>query len=194
MKLFKIIAVCIVSVVLVVSLVLNVFLLCGFEISRKNDEAEPPTVSEIVETSEPGKPDKAKSPTVYVSKPESNVQPSDGKGGTLVYWDDNIKVIYTQSSEKECGIIHRFKIQNASSKTLSVLFTDVCINGRQVYISGLTCEHLLSGIETIGELVLMKKDWEQFTDSPSKVSFVIKLVNDKSQLDLYETERITLDF
>lgn len=199
MKLFKIIIICVVSVALVLSLALNVFLLCGFEIVKKADSPEPTPAESGTDAPEEKEPDKKPKPHKdrplhpTVSKDDGE-KPCDNSCGVLIYRDDNIKVTYLSSCEEASGPVHTMRLENTSSKTLTVLFSEVYINDREVFASGLTCEHLLSDTETDAGLYLVKTDWEHFTDSPDKVSFKIKLQNDKSRLDLYETDRITLTF
>jgi hypothetical protein len=113
---------------------------------------------------------------------------------TLVYEDDNITVTYLTSTEDSDEIVHLFNIKNTSEKTLTVITSELYLNGQRVYTSGLTCEKLLPDTDSDEELVLLNKEWKQVTNYPSKVSFKIKLLNDKSRLDLYETDLITLEF
>jgi hypothetical protein len=112
--------------------------------------------------------------------------------GYLIYQDNNIKVTYVGQEEKVYGPVLYFKIQNLSSETLNVLCTDVYIDGQLVFISGLTCENLLPNTEVVEEFVLTPKDGKQLTDI-DYVSFIIKLVKSKSYLDLYESNRITIN-
>ena len=110
----------------------------------------------------------------------------------LVYHDSNIRVTYVGYEVKAYGPVIYFNIENFSDKALTVLCTDVYIDGCRVYHSGLTCEKLAAGSETVEEFVLLPED---NTDvyNVDKVSFIIKLVNAKSYLDLYESGYITLD-
>jgi hypothetical protein len=114
--------------------------------------------------------------------------------GKLVYDDTNIKVTYVSTQKIDEGIVHNFKIENLTKKTLTISFTDIIINGTKVYISGLTCENLLPETDTVEEFVLYEKDWNSFTENPSDISFKIELVNSKSRLDWYESNLITMKF
>ena len=198
-RLVKIIAICAAAVVLLVSLSLNVFLLYKAEAdSGQYVASKTPDTSEN-ESKPSSLPDDK--PSCHCCKKRPNVtvdisadEEPAGNTGVLVYEDENIRVTYLQSANKTYGPAHKFRIENTSKKTLTVLFTDVYIGGRQVFTSGLTCEHLLPETEAVEELILLKTDWEHFTDSPDKISFKIKLVNDKSHLDLYESARISMEF
>lgn len=110
----------------------------------------------------------------------------------LIYQDDNIKVKYLYSEDGPSGPVHKFEIENTTTKPLTVLFTDLYINGHPVYSSGLTCEKLQPDTAVVEEMFLLMKEYTQFTDY--EVTFTIKLINAKSCLDLYESEQITLKF
>jgi len=203
MKIFKMILNCVLPTILVFSLVLNVLLLCGFEITKKTDTGD---VSNITNTNL--KIDTSGSYDLNTDKVDENEDnnktdfdtnynpdiSNDESVGTLIYDDTNIKVTYLSTQEKDGNIIHNFKIENLTKKTLSIMFTDIIINGTKVYISGLTCENLLPETSTVEEFVLYEKDWNSFTEDPSDISFKIELVNSKSRLDWYESNRINMKF
>lgn len=198
MKMFKMILCCVIPTLLVISIILNILLLCGFEFTRNNPE--PQEQSQIMmEPNEQNESEQSKieynfeQPDVddTYSAPSSTNTSSD-TNETVVYEDDNITVTYLTCEKDSDEIVHYFNIKNTSKKTLTVITSELYINGQRVYISGLTCEKLLPGTDSTEELVLLNSEWTQFTNNPSKLSFKIKLTNDKSRLDLYETDLITL--
>lgn len=202
MKIFKLILNCVLPTVLVFSIVLNVLLLCGFKFTRKT---ELNNVSNINNTSSISVSNQNKDDIKAVDdKDTDNPNPdindynpdtsNDEPAETLIYDDTNIKVTYVSTQEKAGNIIHNFKIENLTEKTLSISFTDVIINGTTVYVSGLTCENLLPNTSTVEEFVLYEKDWNTFTEEPSNILFKIKLMNSKSRLDWYESNWINLKF
>jgi hypothetical protein len=200
MKIFKLILNCVLPTLLVFSIVLNVLLLCGFEIRKDSKELTPSDVQTTVTSVEDDTNNKCtkkpnKNPTTD-SKPTttSDVVSEPDSEGTLVYEDNNIRVSYLKTQQDVSGVVHKIKIENNTSKTLTVLFTDVIINGQKVYTSGLTCENLLPETTVVEDFVLLDKDWEHFTSSPDDVNFIIKLVNSKSRLDWYESDQIKLTF
>jgi hypothetical protein len=200
MKIFKLILNCVLPTLLVFSIVLNVLLLCGFEIRKDSKELTPSDVQTTVtpvedDTSNECTKKPNKNPTTD-SKPTttSDVVSEPDSEGTLVYEDNNIRVLYLETQQDVSGVVHKIKIENNTSKTLTVLFTDVIINGQKVYTSGLTCENLLPETDVVEDFVLLDKDWEHFTSSPDDVNFIIKLVNSKSRLDWYESDQIKLTF
>lgn len=200
MKIFKMILNCVLPTLLVFSIVLNVLLLCGFEIRKDSKELTPSNTQTIVTpieddnrnecTKSPNKnpiiEDERTDTSTVVSEPESDV--------TSVYEDNNIKVSYIETQQDVFGVVHKFRIENKTTKTLTVLFTDIIINGQKVYTSGLTCENLLPETTTVEDFVLLDKDYEHFTSSPDNVNFIIKLVNSKSRLDWYESDQLNLTF
>ena len=195
MKTFIIVLNCVIAFLLVLSLAFNVMTLYGWELKEKSADMPATEETASAESSETPTtlPNKDKRPCVQVSVTEDE-NDCDEHLELLIYKDDNLKITYITSESSLDGPIHKFKIKNTSPKALTILFCNLYINGREVYISGLTCENLLSGTETIEDLVLMNKDWEHFTATPEQVSFKIKVVSDTSRLDLYETDRITLTF
>lgn len=196
MKIFKMILNCVLPTILVFSLILNILLLCGFEFTKNTDDNYPPQQTQDVTIPNPPKntnkePSRPKCPNVQT--PEVN--PDDNNlTETLVYEDDNITITYLTSTEDSDEIVHLFNIKNTSDKTLTVITSELYLNGQRVYISGLTCEKLLPDTDSDEELVLLNEEWKQIINYPSKISFKIKLLNDKSRLDLYETDLLTLEF
>ena len=196
MKIFKMILNCVLPTILVFSIILNILLLCGFEFTNKTDENYSPQQTQNVSvsnSSEDTNKEQFTSNCPTVQTPEVNPD-ENNLTETLVYEDDNITVTYLTSTEDSDEIVHLFNIKNTSDKTLTVITSELYLNGQKVYISGLTCEKLLPNTDSDEELVLLNDEWKQVINYPSTVSFKIKLLNDKSRLDLYETDLITLEF
>lgn len=196
MKIFKMILNCVLPTLLVFSIILNILLLCGFEFTKKTDNNYSPQQTHNVSVSNSSEDtDKeqftSNCPTVQTPK----VNPDENNlMETLVYEDNNITITYLTSTEDSDKIVHLFNIKNTSDKTLTVITSELYLNGQRVYISGLTCEKLLPNTDSDEELVLLNEEWKHIINYPSKISFKIKLLNDKSRLDLYETDLITLEF
>lgn len=200
MKTFKMILCCVIPTLLVLSIILNILLLCGFEFSRTKTEPEILTPQTLVLPEE--KPEERFTemekdtetnsgiPTIDYDKPVETAEPVE----TAVYEDDNIKITYLTCDETTEEIVHSFKIENKSQKAISLITSELYLNGQRIYISGLTCDKLLPQSETTEELVLLNNEWKQFTNYPSKISLKFKLINEKSKLDLYETGLIKLTF
>lgn len=197
MKLFKLIATCVMATLLVISITLNILLLCGFEFTRAKTESSPNLQTDVVTSETQTKPtDKYKDKQTEISNNQATSSKDDYKTYEaethgVLYEDNNVKVTYDHSVEETYGYVHKIKIENKSTKTLNVLFTDVHINGQEVFTSGLTCEKLLPGTSSIEDFVVLDKDWEHFTNAPTNLTFKVKLTNAKSYLDLYESDTIT---
>lgn len=124
---------------------------------------------------------------------DTTVPNESEKEPKLFYQDEYIKIIYMYSDANILGPTYKFKIENISDRSLTIRFSDVYIDGYQTFISGLTCSDLLPGMKAIEELYLMEYEWEDFTDSPSEISFVIEIVNPKSYSTIHVSERIDLN-
>jgi hypothetical protein len=222
MKTFKLILNWVLPVLLVISIVLNIFLACRPESTEENEPAD--VVTETVQPDTPEKPkdrDKDKDrPTLDrdsnkykdSQKHDSITYPSDKHNDeshctrepnnkpeykaeeNVIYQDNNIKIIYLYTEEVASGLAHKFRLENTSSKTLTVLLTDIHIDGRKIFVSGLTCDKLLPHDSAVEDLILMSNEVVQSAKDPSDFSFVVKLVNEKSKLDLYESDRIGIYF
>ena len=203
MKLFKLILNCVLPVILIISLVLNVLLLMGFKITKEDTKV--PEQTEVVETDcvKPhNKEDKNKRPepeqTEEIEETEETVveetttpehEESDYR---IIYEDNNIRVKYICFDYTRPDPTYHFEIENLSTKTLNILFTDVCVNGKVVYVSGLTCDKLRPETSLVDEFVLSTKDNIDYNPS-TEISFRIKLTDSKSYLDLYTTKQITFN-
>jgi hypothetical protein len=196
MKLFKIIMNSVITTILIISITLNVLLLCGFQFTKDTSEMDIPSTSKPA-TIETTSIDTIDTNAEFVSQDTTKATYNESAEDTneeVIYQDDNIKVKYLQSTDAPAGTEHNFEIENKSSKTLTIVFTDLYVNGHPVYSSGLTCEKLLPGTTTVEEMVLLDKEASVSTTDEHTVSFIIKLVNAKSCLDLYDSERINIKF
>lgn len=195
MKIFKLILNCVLPTLLVFSILLNILLLNGFEFTKNKKEVVPESKTSFDVTIDDFTNHKHKDPTrqddieITFSK-DKNPSETTEQPGKLIFEDDNFKVTYLRTRKESSDAVHKIKVENKSRKPLTILFTDVIINDQKVYTSGLTCENLLPETTVIEDFVLYEKDWNHFTDSPTNVSFKIKLVNSKSRLDWYESDRI----
>ena len=190
MKLFKIIINCVVIIVLILSITINFFLfytiarfintdITVFKQVRFNyvlDKGYPETSHGVIQTIPPFNPHEE----IIEVKPAKKA----------FYQDDYIKVTCVGSEESTAGPIHKFEIENTSNRQLTILFTDLYINGHMASSSGLTCEKLDSRTKVIADLYLLTCEWENVTDSPTEVTFRIKLVNPNTWLDIFESERL----
>jgi hypothetical protein len=199
MKLFKLISVCVISVLLVISITLNIFLLSGFKITKEDSKNVTVQNSQVViDTQNNSTKDSIPNPNLNNSIPDNSTKcPNEEKKEdttNYLYKDNNIKVTYLGQDKERVERTYLFYLENLSTKTVNVLFTDIYVDGKQLFISGLSCENLLPETSRTENFILFSKEVDQYSKSPTTVTFKIKLVNSNSYLDLYESDQITLTF
>lgn len=193
MKIFKVIMNCVIATLLVVSVVVNIFVLAGFRIVDSNTYTLNINVSQNAlydHWSGPRKPCN-KQPSKHEHKSFLIEEPEEPVIRELVYQDNNITVFYRGIKEDSAELTYLFEVKNTSSTTLNITFNNLTIDGKRVYVSGLTCEKLLPGNVTIEDFVVKEVDGSQDSDSGRVFTFNLKLMNAKSYLDLYESDTIT---
>lgn len=205
MKLFKIIMNCVMSVLLVLSIALNIFVLSVLGISNGESFKQALLAKELLngfsstETTETTEPDVHPDEWFVTDDPNysiENYKPNNEPTTTApIYQDENVKITYMKKEEDHLlGPVYKFVIENTSDRPLTVSFSDVYIDGFKVDLSGLYCEDLEAGAKAVSELTLYTSDWEDFTTNPKRVEFRVRLTNPKSLLTIYETsDRITFD-
>lgn len=192
MKTFKIVINCVVSSLLVISLVLNILFLLGFTFTKDKNPETPTEYIQEVDKSDCEESTSSDTSSTTPSKQTEDTSTVDTSTEKLIYEDSNIKVLYCGIKEDTPELTYLFKIENLSSKTLNVTFDNLFINGQKVYISGLTCEKLLPNTSSISDFVFKETDPISKQDT-NELIFNIKLMNAKSYLDLYTTEQITFN-
>lgn len=193
MKLFKLIMTCVIATLLVISVTLNILLLCGYQFKKEDKNPAQPEIN----FSQNYRPEnyeqnQTKEDNVETNPGTETPDQTTDKEPKAFYEDGTIKVTFVNSEDGPHGPVHQFKIENLGDKAVTVLFTDLYIDGHQVFHSGLTSEDIQPGTSTIGELYLLTEEWSQFTSTPDELSFVIKLIDPDFSLDYYSTDRLTL--
>lgn len=204
MRLFKLIMNCVVAVLLVLSLLTNI-LICSILGIRDGEsfrqlilakgqvtaqDSDRPVVEEATEVTGPVEeetgPAETVEPTTVTETEVSEIPP--------IYQDENVKVTYLRQEDNIFGLDYKFLIENTSDRPLTITFSDLYIDVFKVDLSGLYCDNLEIGAKAVKSLTLIQSEWEEFTTSPNRVDFRIKLINPKSLLTIYETsERITFE-
>ena len=205
MKLFKIIMNCVMSVLLVLSIALNIFVLSVLGISNGESFKQALLAKELLnafsstETTETTEPDVYPNEWFVTDDPNYSIENHNPNNEptttTPIYQDENVKITYMKKEEDHLlGPVYKFVIENTSDRPLTVSFSDVYIDGFKVDLSGLYCEDLEVGAKAVSELTLYTSEWEDFTTNPKRVEFRVRLTNPKSLLTIYETsDRITFD-
>lgn len=204
MRLFKLITNCVVSVLLVLSVVLNIFIFSVLGIHNGESFKQTLLAKELLTGFSSVEPETETEPTtepvinqITTPAPETTTPAENNQITTTapIYQDENVKITYVKKEEDHLlGPVYKFVIENTSDRPLTVSFSDVYIDGFKVTLSCLYCEDLEAGAKSVSELTLYQSEWEDFTTSPKRVEFRVRLTNPKSLLTIYETsDRITFD-
>jgi hypothetical protein len=197
---------CVSSVLLVLSVALNIFIFSVFGIGTSEGFKQALLAKELITGLSSVEPDetvpeetKASDP-VEETTPEVSTVPTENKDNsetskvTPIYQDENVKITYMKKEEDHLlGPVYKFIIENTSDRPLTVSFSDVYIDGFKVDLSGLYCDDLEMGAKAVADLTLYQSEWEDFTTNPSRVEFRVRLINPKSLLNIYDSDVITFD-
>lgn len=191
MKTFKIIMNCIIAALLVVSLTINILALSGFRLVGKDTYTPNTNVSQNANNEPQNECNKQpnKQPNNFNNQ-QNNTQQSAAETKEVFFENELVRITYLKYEDGVFGPEYVFEIENISDKELTVRFSDLYIDNYQVFISGLTCTDLLAGKKAVSEMTLLTTEWEQFTDCPTSVSFVIEIVNPKSYSTYFKSDRI----
>lgn len=195
MKLFKIIMNCVIATLLVVSVTINIFVLAGFRIVNTNTYTPNTNVSQNANNEPQNECNKQnnrqpnKQPNSFNTQ-QNNTQQNNTETKEVFFENEFVRITYLKYEDSIFGPEYIFEIENISDKELTVRFSDLYIDNYQVFISGLTCTDLLAGKKAVSEMTLLTTEWEQFTDCPTSVSFIIEIVNPKSYSTYFKSDRI----
>lgn len=195
MKTFKIIMNCVIAALLVVSLTVNILALSGFRLVGKDTYTPNTNVSQNAynepqnECNKQNNKQPNKQPNNFNNQ-QNNTQQSATETKDVFFENELVRITYLKYEDGVFGPEYVFEIENISDKELTVRFSDLYIDNYQVFISGLTCTDLLAGKKAVSEMTLLTTEWEQFTDCPTSVSFIIEIVNPKSYYTYFKSDRI----
>lgn len=201
MKLAKTIAIMVLSVLLAFSLFFNIFivtileikdvdsfkqvLLCRELFDSLNDLSDSTAEEEPEDTTKPDD-------TELESIPDSTtpvVKPAEGK---TIYNDNGVKIVYVEQELGLLGPSLKFYIENNSDQTLDISLTDVYIDGFKADFCGLTCSNLEAGKKAYESFAIWESDYEDFTEFPSVVQFVVEIKDSESWNTIDETEHMSI--
>jgi hypothetical protein len=209
-KRFKIIVNCVIAVLFIVSLSFNVFIMSVLELNDAASFRQTVLAKELLNErcqgnccveEEPNDIlvendiEESEKPEDVVEESETPVEKDDSIRPVIppLYQDENVKITYLNKVDSTFGLAYEFEIENTGDKPVTVEFSDIYIDGFKVELSELTCKSLVVGEKATGVFTLVQSEWETFTVAPSKVEFRITLINPKSLLIRYESDRITFD-
>ena len=84
----------------------------------------------------------------------------------------------------------KFYVENNTNQTLDICLTDIYIDGFKAELSGMYCSELGAGKKAYESLTLWESDYEDFSEFPSVIEFVIKIQDSASWNTLVETDRM----
>jgi hypothetical protein len=182
---------CIIAALLVVSLTINILALSGFRLVGKDTYTPNTNVSQNANNEPQNECNKQpnKQPNNFNNQ-QNNTQQSTTETKDVFFENELVRITYLKYEDGVFGPEYVFEIENISDKELTVRFSDLYIDNYQVFISGLTCTDLLAGKKAVSEMTLLTTEWEQFTDCPTSVSFIIEIVNPKSYSTYFKSDRI----
>ena len=210
-KRFKVIVNFIIAVLFIVSVSFNLFIMSIFEISDAKSFKQALLAKELlddfnsVESNNITEDEVTDEATVVedtteevieeTTEVEEAVEKNDSIKSVIppLYQDENVKITYLNKVDSTFGLAYEFEIENTSDKPVTVEFSDIYIDGFKVELSELTCKTLAIGEKATGVLTLVQSEWEAFTTEPSKIEFRITLINPKSLLIRYESDRIVFN-
>lgn len=178
MKLFKSILNYIIAILLLLSVVINIFVISALGIHDMNTLREAILAKELM---------------AKLSCIESNgidfkdVNPTPRPAVDPIYEDEYVRVTYLRYEEDLLSRNYKFLIENLSNISIIVVFDEVCIDGFKVELSGLHCDNLAGGINTIEYFKLYRYEWEEFTSNPNRANFRVRVIDANDFSILHET-------
>lgn len=184
MKLFKIIMNCVITVLLVLSVVTNIFILSILGIHNGETFKQAILAKELLNGFSSVEPEDNN--TVESTTPEDS-QPTVKPDVDPIYQDEYVRITYMRYEDDYMGREYKFLIENLSDQPLTVVFDEVYIDGFKVDMSGLYCDDLAAGTKKIECFSLYQYEWEEFTDCPKKAEFRVRLINPNTFDTIHET-------
>lgn len=183
MKLAKTIIIMILSVLLALSISLNIFILTIFGIKDLQSFKQVLLCKELLDSFTGMSSPEATPPetTPDVSTPEADASTEE------VFYQDEYVII--RKLKQETGLLGPtvvFSVENISTYPVLISFKDVYIDGYKADLSGLYCECLDPGMKAIEDFTLWKSDYEDFTSKPKEVCFIIDIMDPHNFVSLVE--------
>lgn len=183
MKLAKTIIIMILSVLLALSISLNIFILTIFGIKDLQSFKQVLLCKELLDSFTSMSSPEATPPeaTPDVSTPEADASTEE------VFYQDEYVII--RKLKQETGLLGPtvvFSVENISTYPVLISFKDVYIDGYKADLSGLYCECLDPGMKAIEDFTLWKSDYEDFTSKPKEVHFIIDIMDPHNFVSLVE--------
>lgn len=198
MKLAKTIAIITLSILLIMSVAMNIFIFSMFEIKDAESFKQALLCRELL--------DSLNQSATIIDKPNNNNQQDSSNTDTTVS-DVQIKeptkdmIIYNANGVKisfvaqEIGLLGpslKFYIENNTKQTLDICLTDIYIDGFKAEFAGMYCSELAAGKKAYESITLYEFEYEDFSDFPSVVEFVVKVQDSATWVIIDETDSMCI--
>jgi hypothetical protein len=183
MKLAKTIIIMILSVLLALSISLNIFILTIFGIKDLQSFKQVLLCKELLDSFTSMSSPEA---TPDVSTPEVDTPEADASTEEVFYQDEYVIIRKLKQETGLLGPTVVFSVENISTYPVLISFKDVYIDGYKADLSGLYCECLDPGMKAIEDFTLWKSDYEDFTSKPKEVRFIIDIMDPHNFVSLVE--------
>lgn len=111
----------------------------------------------------------------------------------IVFTSNGVTVTYLKQETSIFGPAFKFRIENNSDDTISVSFTDVYVDGYLVDLTGGGVYDLAPNKKAFATLTVFETDYEEFTNAPSCIEYTIKIMNsDLTTIAESETKQLTI--
>jgi hypothetical protein len=128
-------------------------------------------------------------PNQETTKPITNKVPTDA---SVIYNENGVKIMLVEQELDLMGPSLKFYIENNTDKTLDIRLTDVYIDGFKADYSSLYCDNLGAGKKAYNTLFIWESDFEEYTEFPSVVQFIVMIQDSDSWNIIAETEHINI--
>lgn len=197
MKNVKTIAIIVLSVLLVFSLSLNIFIFSMFEIKDAESFKQALLCKELL--------DSFNQSATIIDRPNNNQQDSSNTDTTvpdvqikeptkdmIIYNANGVKISFVAQEIGMMGPSLKFYVENNTNQTLDICLTDIYIDGYKAEFVGMYCDELAAGKKAYESLTMWESDYEDFSDFPSVIEFVVKIQDSASWNTIVETEPMYL--
>lgn len=198
MKNVKTIAIITLSVLLVFSLSLNIFIFSMFEIKDAESFKQALLCKELL--------DSFNQSATIIDRPNNNNQQDSSNTGTtvpdvqikeptkdmIIYNANGVKISFVAQEIGMMGPSLKFYVENNTNKTLDIYLTDVYLDGFKAEFVGMYCDELGAGKKAYESLTIYEYEYEDFSDFPSIIEFVVKIQDTATWNTIVETEPMYL--
>jgi hypothetical protein len=191
MKLGKTIAIMALSILLALSVSMNIFIFVIFGIKDVQSFKQVLLSKELLDsltTSVPESTPDVNTPELDTEAPEQVPEVEDTSAGDFYYTNAWIKVKELKQGVGLMGPTITIELENISDEAIRVSFKDLSIDGyaSQYSSTGVYSEVLDPGMKAIREISLWKSDYEAFTSKPKEIRFIIDIMDPRNYASLIE--------